>query len=192
MGGSTAQRGTAPHVRTIHQEAAAAIKNDSRDGASSCDLRTLQANAEPLTADTMMHQLPLSAQMPFPPPTCLQQPPGSTNANPTNTGLTCDVVAVKAGCVKLLDVGVEAHAHLQQVVHILIHQAISTQHITDLQQGGGRGRGAGGVAGVGGGVFVNVLSMFVVLVKKKRVVLDKEKKCFMKTFNPLHTPKLQS
>lgn len=47
--------------------------------------------------------------------------------------LTCDVVPIKAGCIKGLDGWVQGLANLQQVLHILVHQPISTQHITDLQ-----------------------------------------------------------
>jgi len=46
--------------------------------------------------------------------------------------LTCDVVPVKACGIKLLDVWVECGANLQQVIHVLVHQAISTQHLTHL------------------------------------------------------------
>jgi hypothetical protein len=42
-------------------------------------------------------------------------------------------MAVEACGVECLDVGVERLAHFQQVIYVLIHQAISAQHLTDLQ-----------------------------------------------------------
>lgn len=67
-----------------------------------------------------------------------KQPAHAHTTRPARHPRTCDVVSVKACCVKLLDGGVEGLAHLQQVVNILVHQTISTQHVTDLWGVGGQ------------------------------------------------------